>query len=131
MSEGARVNSNLPRLLIVDDNEAIHRDFLKVLTATEAAPELDELEEELFGESRVEVERQEYRIENCTQGLQGVEAVERAVRAGDPVALAFVDMRMPPGIDGLETIERIWSMDPDVEIVICSAYSDYSWDEIA
>src|SRR5205085_8096610 len=42
----------------------------------------------------------------------------------------FVDMRMPPGWDGLETIRAIWQADPDVQVVICSAYSDHSWDQI-
>src|SRR5206468_403202 len=44
---------------------------------------------------------------------------------------AFVDMRMPPGWDGVETIQRIWRIAPDLQMVICTAYSDYSWDEIA
>src|SRR5205823_618022 len=50
---------------------------------------------------------------------------------GAPYAVAFVDVRMPPGWDGIETISRIWKEFPDLQIVICTAYSDYSWDEIA
>jgi diguanylate cyclase (GGDEF)-like protein len=44
--------------------------------------------------------------------------------------LAFVDMRMPPGWDGLETIEHLWKADPDVQVVICSAHTDYDWTEV-
>ena len=53
----------------------------------------------------------------------------RAKRSGRPYALAFVDMRMPPGWDGIETAANMWKEDPDLEIVICSAYSDYSWND--
>ena len=56
--------------------------------------------------------------------------VEQALQANDPYALAFVDIRMPPGWDGVETIERIWRICPDLQAVICTAYSDYSWDNI-
>lgn len=73
----------------------------------------------------------EFRIESALQGQQSLELVEAAVRAGDPYMLAFVDMRMPPGWDGVQTIKRLWQADPNLQIVICTAYSDYSWEEIA
>ena len=44
--------------------------------------------------------------------------------------MAFVDVRMPPGWDGVETIARIWEVDPELQIVVCTAYSDYSWEEM-
>ena len=44
--------------------------------------------------------------------------------------MAFVDMRMPPGWDGLKTIEHLWAVDPDVQVVICSAHTDYDWSEV-
>jgi PAS domain S-box-containing protein len=44
--------------------------------------------------------------------------------------MAFVDVRMPPGWDGIETIAKIWDVYPDLQIVICTAYSDYSWDDM-
>ena len=44
--------------------------------------------------------------------------------------MAFVDVRMPPGWDGVETITRIWEVDPDLQIVVCTAYADYSWEEL-
>jgi signal transduction histidine kinase len=65
--------------------------------------------------------------------LQGQEALELAVDArasGRPFALAFVDMRMPPGWDGLTTIRHLWEADPELQVVICTAYSDNTWDEI-
>jgi len=131
VTEPANPTRPVHRLLVVDDNEAIHNDFRKVLTPIAKNDALDSLESELFGESAQTVQRQEYDIVACSQGLQGVEEVADSVARNRHFAVAFVDMRMPPGIDGLETIERIWAIDPDIEIVICSAYSDHSWDEIA
>jgi len=49
---------------------------------------------------------------------------------GRPYALAFVDVRMPPGMDGVEAARKIWELDPQLQIVLCTAYSDYSWAEI-
>jgi DNA-binding LytR/AlgR family response regulator len=47
-----------------------------------------------------------------------------------PYALAFVDMRMPQGWDGAQTIEELWKVDPNLQVVVCTAYSDYSWEEL-
>ncbi len=57
--------------------------------------------------------------------------VQKALAENDPYALAFVDIRMPPGWDGVETLERLWECSPDIQAVICTAYSDYSWDDIS
>ncbi|MFT5424568.1 MAG: diguanylate cyclase (GGDEF)-like protein [Phycisphaerales bacterium] len=121
----------ISRILVIDDNEAIHKDFIKVLCPPETNTELDSIEAELFDEALREVRPIPYDIVACSQGLEGVEAAALAREQGSPFSLAFVDMRMPPGIDGLETIERMWKEDPDIEVVICSAYSDYTWDEIS
>ena len=72
-----------------------------------------------------------FQVDSAFQGQEGLEKVRAAVAAGDPYAVAFVDVRMPPGWDGVETITRIWSEFRDLQIVICTAYSDYSWDEIS
>ena len=54
----------------------------------------------------------------------------QAAASGQPYAMAFVDMRMPPGWDGVETTLKLWEVEPDLQIVICSAYSDYSWENL-
>ena len=119
------------RVLVIDDNESIHDDFRKVLMPTSAADDdLLVAEAELFGEPVSVVDRVTFELTFASQGQQGHQLVKDAVAAGRPFAMAFVDMRMPPGWDGLETIVRIWADCPDIEMVICTAFSDYSWDEI-
>lgn len=120
------------RILVVDDNQAIHRDFDKILGApAEPAAALAGVESLLFGDApAAQRERARYGLEFASQGQEGVARVRRAVAGGRPFAIAFIDMRMPPGWDGLETIERLWEVDPDVQVVICSAHSDYDWNDV-
>jgi PAS domain S-box-containing protein len=128
--------NNLPaeknrRILIIDDNRAIHDDFRKILApATNAAAALDVAETELFGEPANAARKIQYEIDSAYQGQDGVLLVKKALEAGRPYAMAFVDVRMPPGMDGVETTQKIWAVDPDIQIVLCTAYSDYSWDEM-
>ena len=120
------------RILVVDDNPAIHRDFEKILgPELEPVAGLETVEALLFGESTPQAHRHVlYTLDFAQQGKQGVEMVERALKSNNPFALAFIDMRMPPGWDGLETIERLWAIDPNVQVVICSAHSDYDWNDL-
>ncbi|MFT3696758.1 MAG: ATP-binding protein [Kofleriaceae bacterium] len=120
------------RILIVDDNIAIHDDFKKVLAGAGTGPtELDALEAALFDAPAPTAGNQrEFELASAFQGQEALAMVKAANAAGKPYALAFVDMRMPPGWDGLETIEQLWKVDPHLQIVICSAYSDHSWNEL-
>jgi len=119
------------RILIVDDNPSIHEDFRKILGAkTAAQSHLENVESSLFGDEPVPVDRQGFRIDSAYQGQDALEMVKKSVREGDPYVLAFVDVRMPPGWDGIETLENIWKASPELQAVICTAYSDYSWDEM-
>ena len=118
------------RLLMIDDNRAIHDDFRKVLCAAAATDDLDDLEARLLGESAPAEERPEFEIDSAFQGQEGVEMLRAAHDAGRPYAAAFVDVRMPPGIDGIETVVRLWAAEPDLQVVICTAYADYSWKEM-
>jgi diguanylate cyclase (GGDEF)-like protein len=120
------------RVLVVDDNVAIHEDFRKVLAEDLSAEvDLSRSESLLFGdEPPARPQSRPYALDFASQGKQAALCVERAVRAGQPYAIAFVDMRMPPGWDGLETIEQLWKLDPDIQVVICSAHSDYEWTDV-
>ncbi|KYF73107.1 hypothetical protein BE11_19300 [Sorangium cellulosum] len=123
------------RILVVDDNASIHSDFQRILRAAPARSSLDEHEAELFGD--IDAPRTAPAVELdveltlAHQGEEGVELVRQARARGEPYAVAFVDFRMPPGIDGVETIHRIFAEDPDVQAVFCTAYTDLSWKEIA
>ena len=126
---------NKTRILIVDDNAEIHEDFKKILLLTKTTKNdaTIELERDLFGiASRPDAAAMasSYDIADAFQGEEAIAMVDQAEAEGKPFALAFMDVRMPPGIDGIETIERIWKKHPNIEMVICTAYSDYSWDQM-
>jgi diguanylate cyclase (GGDEF)-like protein len=123
---------NLPsyRVLVIDDNPSIHADFRKVLEPDDDSEVLSTLESQLFGEQPKHSRRPQFDIDSAHQGHEGVEMVCLAVTDGRPYAMAFVDMRMPPGLDGLKTVELLWTADPNLQIVICSAHSDYDWPEV-
>ena len=119
------------RILVIDDNEAIHADFRKILAGGSAGAELNDLEVELFGgpTASPRPRQTEFQIDSAFQGEQGLAMTREAQRQGDPYAVAFVDVRMPPGWDGIETSLRLWSADPNLQVVICTAHSDFSWEQ--
>ena len=120
-----------PRLLLVDDNPAIHQDFQKILgRKTEVVSELSQVEEALFEKPQSVVGCVSFRLDSAHQGQEALAMVEKALEANDPYSLVFMDIRMPPGWDGIETVERIWKVASDLQVVLCSAYSDYSWDDL-
>jgi two-component system, NtrC family, sensor kinase len=118
------------RILLIDDNVAIHDDYRKILVGRASNSELDELGAALFDAAPGEEKRLNFEVSSAYQGQDGLSQVALALEQGRPFAMAFVDMRMPPGWDGLETIKRIWEVDPYMQVVICSAYSDHSWSEL-
>ncbi len=122
---------NKKRILIIDDNIQIHYDFEKVLLASKKKEnDLDILEESLLGKTSSQQD-ETYSIDYAFQGQEGLKMVEDSIKEKEPYAVAFVDVRMPPGWDGIETISKIWEVYPDLQVVICTAYSDYSWDELS
>jgi signal transduction histidine kinase len=119
------------RILIIDDNPSIHKDFQTILLDEEESKTLSKLRSEVFGENDKKSQaKSAYELDFASQGKEGCERIRVACSKNRPYELAFVDMRMPPGWDGLKTIEHIWQIDPKVQVVICTAYSDYSWGEI-
>jgi two-component system, sensor histidine kinase and response regulator len=117
------------RILLVDDTPSIHADFRKLLAPDLQGFEPDANEIALFGQAAapaVDV----FELDSAYQGQEGAALAEAAVHAGRPYALAFVDMRMPPGWDGVETIEQLWRIDPNLQVVICTAYADHPWEEV-
>lgn len=118
------------RVLVIDDNPAIHEDFRKILTTDSTNEKLAEVEAAFLGESECTGIQFEVHLDSAHQGQEGLEKIVTAVEEERPYAMAFVDMRMPPGWDGLTTIEELWKVDPDLQIVICTAYSDNTWSDI-
>jgi two-component system sensor histidine kinase/response regulator len=120
------------RILMVDDNVAIHEDFKKILgLGTAPVAQLADAKAAFFGAPAVEVAAvPTFTLESAHQGQEALALVQRAVQEKRPYAMAFVDVRMPPGWDGIETISRLWEVDPDLQAVVCTAFADYSWDQM-
>jgi diguanylate cyclase (GGDEF)-like protein/PAS domain S-box-containing protein len=117
------------RVLFVDDMPSIHEDFRKILCPAVANIDLDADEALLFG-SQTSIASLRFEMDSAYQGAEALDKVQASLGTGAPYAMAFVDMRMPPGWDGVESVERLWQADPRLQVVFCTAYSDYSWKEI-
>lgn len=121
------------RILLIDDTPSIHEDFRKILGGDdgEAKEALADAKAAFFGGDDISEDgaHPEFELDSAYQGQEGLEKVLTAKQDGRPYAMAFVDVRMPPGWDGIQTIKQLWKTDPDLQIVICTAYSDYSWDQ--
>ena len=119
-------------ILIVDDNSAIHEDFKKILKRTDqAANDFAKAEASLFGSVETgNATGQDLELTHSFQGDDAIVAVSEAVKAHQPYSMAFVDVRMPPGMDGVETTQQLLSIDQDLQIILCTAYADYSWKDM-
>lgn len=118
------------RILIIDDNQAILEDFRKILGGGSRNDDLAEAQKILFGDIQDAATSGMYEVECADQGQLGLRLVQKSIHEHRPFAMAFVDMRMPPGWDGIETIEYLWKVDPALQMVICTAYSDHQWDQV-
>ncbi|MEK6586076.1 MAG: diguanylate cyclase [Nitrospirota bacterium] len=118
------------RILVVDDNPSIHDDFRRILQLDTESEDLERACSALFGDARLIQAHEPFQVDCADQGQVALDLVQAANNAGRPYAVAFVDMRMPPGWDGLETIEQLWKVDAGLQVVICTAYSDQPWGEI-
>ena len=123
-------SNNTINLLVVDDNEQIQNDFQKIFGTDDDIVSMSELEAEFFGTEETTTEKVKYQLTVASQGQEAFELLKEAQQNGTEFGMAFVDMRMPPGWDGVETIEHLWQVDADLQVVICTAYSDHSWEEI-
>lgn len=118
------------KIIIIDDNPAIHQDFIKILTPIKQGSQSKILGEKIFGtENKKASYLPRFCIDTANQGEEGFKKIKAGFEQHKPYAFAFVDIRMPPGWDGIETIKHIWKVDPNIQIVICTAYSDYTWEE--
>lgn len=134
--EGTRLKNcgvrNDRRVLVIDDNPSIYGDICKAL-CVDAWPGADLAirEANLLDEPAPVQSGHGFEADFGSSGEEGLCLAKRALHEGKPYAVAFVDLRMSPGWDGLETITRLWHDQPSLQIVVCTAFSDFSWEEIA
>jgi CheY-like chemotaxis protein len=122
---------NNHRILLIDDNRAIHEDFRKILcSSSDFADNLNEREAALFGDTNRNSKLPIFEIDSAFQGQEGLDLIKKSLREGLPYALAFIDVRMASGWDGVQTTCEIWRRCPDLQVVLCTAYSDYTWREM-
>jgi len=127
------MNSPNNRILIVDDNPSIRDDYRRILCPSSGDEEqLETMEAILFDEMREHQSKVKPNFQTAfaTQGEAAASLAQSAMDQGMPFAVAIVDVRMPPGIDGVETVKRLWHVQTDLQIILCTAYSDYSWQQI-
>lgn len=118
------------RILVVDDNPSIHNDFLRILQSDTELEAVRAARSTLFDDAVPLPSHEPFDVQCVEQGQTALAMVQTACDEDRPYAVAFVDMRMPPGWDGLETIEQLWNVDAHLQVVVCTAYSDQPWDEI-
>ncbi len=121
---------SLHRVLVIDDNRAIHDDYRKIFNVDATANDMAVARANLFDDAPPNLEVAQFELAFADQGQSGCELARLAVAQGIPFAVAFVDMRMPPGWDGVQTIEELWKIDPHVQVVLATAYSEQSWQQV-
>ena len=120
------------RVLAVGDDVSIHEDYHKVLNPKNNDNGL-ETESFLFGDDVHENQNLEFRyiIDSAYQGEEAFEMVRQSLKQNCPYCIALIDVRMPPGWDGVETAKQIWEIAPSLPVVLCTDHSDDSWDQIS
>ncbi|MBP7461049.1 MAG: diguanylate cyclase [Candidatus Delongbacteria bacterium] len=124
------------RILVIDDQKDIRDVYLQILSNTPnpESSHLKSLEDEIFSEPEqlpiIVTNTIDYDVDCASQGLEAVEMVRRSLEENNPYMVAFVDMRMPPGIDGKETAKRIRDLDDNIELVVITAFSDHLCSDI-
>lgn len=121
------------RVLVADDDADVLACYVEAFSGVDDRPgaaELDALSAELFPSRDASAGAPGFEVEACRQGEAAVAAAEDALRRGRPFHIVILDVRMPPGIDGIETGRRIRQLAPDVDIVFVSGYSDVGRDVI-
>jgi len=121
------------RVLIADDDEHILQAYREAFTDAESTQEmraLDALAAELFEPSDVTDDEPHFDVVACSQGNDAIDLAKQAANDGHPFDVVILDVRMPPGIDGVEAGSQIRELDPDVEIVIVTGFSDMPLEEL-
>lgn len=130
---GSHYHDENIRVLIADDDENVLQAYREAFSNTESTQEmraLDELAAELFDTSEADDDEPHFDVVACSQGDDAISLAQAAANDGHPFDVVILDVRMPPGIDGVETGCRIRALDPDVEIVFVTGFSDVPLEEL-
>ena len=126
-------NQEVIRVLIADDDEFVLNCYREAFSEADASNEmqaLDALSAELFDAKATDSEAPRFQVTACSQGDDAIDLAEEAANDGHPFDVVILDIRMPPGIDGVVAGSQIRELDPDVEIVFVSGYSDIPLEEL-
>ena len=127
------------RILVIDDQSQIHETFARLFRDNRKnSHDLDDFEARFLDEAqptahptpKASPSAPVFALTHAYSGEEGIHEAKKSIESGARYSVAFVDMRMPKGMDGLETIKRLWKIDSDIQVVICTAYSDHTWDDI-
>ncbi|MBN1865166.1 MAG: response regulator [Victivallales bacterium] len=126
-------------ILVIDDQKDLRERLAQFISSSGKKKETDKILDNIRGRLGADEDpgqaphgRQEvyYDVDSAASGEEGLQMILKAIELGTPYALVFLDVRMPTGWDGLHTLDKILSADSKTQIVICTAYSDFSWEEI-
>ncbi|MGB0909927.1 MAG: ATP-binding protein [Nitrospirales bacterium] len=120
------------RVLVVDDNRNIHEDFRQILSVSAhgAASDISQTNATLFGDALSAASLPSFKVECVDDGVAGLNAIQQALDAEQPYAVAFIDMRLGEGWSGSETIAKMWNVDSSLQCVLCTAYTDIPWEQV-
>ena len=120
------------RILVIDDNQNILQDFRKILCPVGSfiSHARSECGYDLFDEPFPHRGKEPFDLDCVDNGMSGFDLVAQAKAQGSPFAVVFLDVQLPHGWDGIETVERIWDEDSSVQVVLCTAYPDFGWSEV-
>jgi DNA-binding response OmpR family regulator len=118
------------RILLIDDDENIHQSFRKILVNSSVPHLLNEHEAALFGERAEHSKMPKFEIDSAFDGEVGLALIEQSIVERHPYSMAFVDVRMALGWDGVQTTCKIWEQYSDLQVVLCTGYTDRSWEDL-
>lgn len=118
------------RILCIDDDHGVQEAYSASLSPQQNGLDHSLLSELLGEEELHEGAPEDFELTLCSQGEEGASAVRKSLEQGTPFAVAFIDIRMPPGWDGLKTAQEIRKIDPNINVVFVTAYSDYNSEQI-
>ena len=119
------------RILVIDYNRSISADLRRILRCQDR----DDLtsndnEQDLFCDPAPVPDSLTFEVEAAGHGDEGLHIIEAAQIAGQPFAVAFIDVRSPAGPEAMETVAKLVQRFPELQVVLCTAQADHSWEKM-